>query len=48
MYEGDVAVVERVREDGVIILDFQGSPVIEAVLPDHRELRIRRVLPREP
>ena len=46
MYEGATAVVERVRKDGVIILDFEGSPVIEVVIPDHRELRIRRVLAR--
>jgi len=48
MFEGGIAVVERVRGDGVLILDFEGSPLIEVLIPDNRELRIRRVLPREP
>ncbi len=48
LWGGETARVVEVRDDGVVILEHDQTPLIEALTPDQLPQRIRRLLPREP
>lgn len=48
LWGGEIARVVEVRNDGVVILEHEDTPMIETLSADQLPQRIRRVLPRQP